>query len=150
VANKPEKPLRVSVWAGYEEDLAQIAAQLPPNARRYALASWHCDLTDHRCIHDSRVEVISVVEQKRAVGIVIRLTGAHQDRHLLLKFLSVRRYSMEHPAAEPGRHKDAGHGDVLDDSFKLTPDGYVVYSLRMEFGNIEIEAKDIQFSQQPI
>lgn len=147
---KPEKSLRVSVWAGYEQDLAPIAAQLPLNARKYALASWHCDLTDHRCIHDSRVEAISVVEQKRAVGMVIRLLAAHQDRHILLKFLSVRRYSIEHPAPEPGQSSEAGHGDVLDDSFKLTPDGYVVYSLRMEFGNIEIEAKDLQFSQQPI
>jgi len=138
------------VWARYEEDLAPIAAQLPPNARKYALASWHCDLTDHRCIHDARVEAISIVEQNRAVGIVIRLMGAHQDRHILLKFPSVRRYSVEHPAPEAGRQDEAGHGDVLDDSFKLTPDGYVVYSLRMEFGNTEIEAKDIQFTQQPI
>jgi hypothetical protein len=149
VATRREKQLRVSVWARYEDDLAPIAAQLPVNARKYALASWHCDLTDHRCIHDATVEAISVIEKKRALGIVIRLLGAHQDRHLLLKFPSVRCYSIEHPAPESSGANNA-HGDVLDDSFKVTPDGYVVYCLRMEFGTVEIEAKDIQFSQQPI
>ena len=157
MADKPEKPLRVSVWARYEDDLAPIAGQLPANARKYALASWHCDVTDHRCIHDSWIEAISVVEtglgerkQKRALGIVIRLLGSHQDRHLILKFPGVRRYSIERPLAQMKRQEETGHGDVLDDSIKLAGDGYLVYTLRAEFGTVEIEAKDIQFSQQPI
>lgn len=149
--------MRVSVWAGYERDLAPIAAQLPANARKYALASWHCDVTDHRCIHDSRVELISVVEagagerkEKRALGIVIRLLAAHQDRHLILKFPDVRRYSMQRTVAQSTRQQETGHGDVLDDSIQLASGGYVLYILRAEFGTVEIEAKDIQFSQQPV
>lgn len=149
--------MRVSVWAGYERDLAPIAAQLPANARKYALASWHCDVTDHRCIHDSRVELITVVEagagerkENRVLGIVIRLLAAHQDRHLILKFPEVRRYSIQRNPAHPTRQAETGHGDVLDDSIKLAADGYVLYTLRAEFGTVEIEAKDIQFSQQPI
>jgi hypothetical protein len=156
VGTKPEKPLRVSVWARYEDELAPIAAKLPANARKYALASWHCDITDHRCIHDAWVEAISVVEtgvgerkQKRALGIVIRLLSAHQDRHLVLKFPGVRRYIIEHPRGDANR-QDQCHGDVLDDSIQLAPDGYVLYSLRMEFGRVEIEARDIELSQQPI
>lgn len=157
MAENPENSLRVAVWARYEDDLAPIAGQLPVNARKYALASWHCDVTDHRCIHDSWIELISVVEtgvgqrkEKRALGIVIRLLAAHQDRHLILKFPGVRRYSIERPPAQPKRPEQSGHGDVLDDSIKLAADGYVVYTLRAEFGTVEIEAKDIQFSQQPI
>ncbi|HEX5434392.1 MAG TPA: hypothetical protein VFY05_09165, partial [Candidatus Angelobacter sp.] len=61
-ASKPEKTLRVSLWAGYEDALALIASRLPVNARKYALASWHTDVTDHRCIHDAWIEAVSVVE----------------------------------------------------------------------------------------
>lgn len=157
MATKPEKSLRVSVWAKYEEELAPIAAKLPANARKYALAAWHCDITDHRCIHDSFVEAISIVEagahqrtEKRALGIVIRLLGAQQDRHLLLKFPGVRRYVIEHASPDSKRSEIAGHGDVLDDSIKLTPEGHILYTLRTEFGRVEIEAKDIEFSQQPL
>ena len=157
MAKTPEKSLRVAVWAGYEDDLAAIAEQLPANARKYALAGWHCDVTDHRCIHDAHVEAIGVVEsgsgerkQKRALGLVVRLMGAHQDRYLILKFPSVRRYSIERNASDPARENESGHGDVLDDSIKLASAGYVLYSMRLEFGRIEIEANDIQFSQQRI
>lgn len=157
MANTPAKSLRVSVWAGYEDDLALIAEQLPANARKYALASWHCDVTDHRCIHDAHVETIGVVEsgtgerkEKRSLGLVVRLLGAHQDRYLILKFPSVRRYSVERTPSDSARENETGHGDVLDDSLKLASGGYVLYSMRLEFGRLEIEAKDIQFSQQPI
>ena len=156
VASKPEKSLRVALWAGYEDALAPIAARLPANARKYALAAWHCDVTDHRCIHDAWVEAISVVEggsgprkEKRSLGVVIRLLGAHHDRYLILKFPGVRRYLIEHPLMEEQR-RNVAHGDVLDDSIQLTSDGAILYSLRMEFGRVEIEAKDVGFSQLPI
>jgi hypothetical protein len=157
VPSKPEKSLRVSLWAGYEEALAPIASRLPANARKYALASWHRDVTDHRCIHDAWIEAISVVEdgsgirkEKRAMGIVIRLLSAHQDRRLILKLPGVRRYIIERPLIEGQSRNDAGHGDILDDSIQLTSDGYILYSLRMEFGRLEIESKDVEFSQLPI
>lgn len=144
------------MWARYEEELAPIASRLPAGARKYALAAWHCDITDHRCIHDASVEAISVVEagsgnagEKRAMGIVVRLLAAHHDRHLLLKATGVRRYTVEHPSPNT-KLTDRGHGDVLDDSIRLTPDGHVLYSLNMEFARLEVEAKDIEFSQQPV
>lgn len=157
MASKPEKSLRVRLWAGYEEALAPIASRLPANARKYALAAWHCDVTDHRCLHDAWVEAISVVEsgsgprkEKRGMGIVIRMLGAHQDRHLILKLPGVRRYVIERPLMEDANRDNTGHGDVLDDSIELTPGGYILYSLRLEFGRVQIEAKDVEFSQLPV
>ena len=157
MAAKPEKPLRVTLWAGYEDSLALIASRLPANARKYALASWHTDVTDHRCIHDAWIETVSVVEggtgprkEKRGMGIVIRLLSAQQDRRLILKLPGVRRYLIERPLIEGPRGEAAGHGDVLDDSITLTAEGSILYSLRAEFGRIEVEAKDIEFSQQPV
>jgi hypothetical protein len=151
VDRKPEKSLGV-LWATYEDELAPIASKLPANAREYALAPWHCDPTDHRCIHDSWVEAINVVEsgagerkQKRTLGLVIRLLGAYHDRYLFLKFSGVQSYAIEHSSNT--NHGKRGHGDVLDDSIQLTPQGYVLYSLRMEFGRVEIEAKDLEFSE---
>lgn len=156
MAKQPEKPLRELLWGAYEEDLAPIVSQLPVDARKYALASWHCDPTDHRCIHDAWVETISVVEagtgarkEIRSMGVVIRLLAAHHDRRLILKFPGVRRYSVQRLQSQFDR-PNAGHGDVLDDSIKLASDGYLLYTLRTEFGTVEIEAKDLQFSQQPI
>jgi hypothetical protein len=157
VATKPEKSLRVALWAGYEDALASIASRLPAHARKYALAAWHCDVTDHRCIHDAWIEAISVVEsgtgprkEKRGMGIVMRLLSAYHDRYLILKFPGVSRYRIEHPLSEEKRRSDVAHGDVLDDSIQLTSNGTLLYSMRMEFGSIEIEAKDVEFSQIPI
>jgi hypothetical protein len=155
--SEPHQPTRVLVWATHEQDVARIASKLPVNARKYALAAWHCDLTDRRCIHDAWVEQIIVVErgsgerkQLRSLDIAIRLLGAHRDRHLILKFPSISHYIIDRPHSDSKRQDTAGHGDVLDDSIKLTGDGQVLYTLRLEFGKIEIAAKDIQFSQTPL
>ena len=86
----------------------------------------------------------------RALEIAIRLLGAHLDRHLTLKFFSVRHFTIERPLSDSKLQDVAGHGDVLDDSIKISADGDVIYRLRTELGNIEIEAKDIQFSQEPL
>lgn len=157
MASKPEKSSEESLWARYEDELAPIAPRLPANAREYALAPWHCDPTDPRCIHDSWVEAISVVEsgagerkQKRAVSLEIRLLSAYHDRRLLLKFPGVRRYTIEHSSPNVNRPEERGHGDVLDDSIRLARGGYVLYSLRMELGKVEIEAKDLEFSEAQI
>jgi hypothetical protein len=158
VAKKAEsQPTRVLIWATYEQDVAQIASKLPEAARKYALAAWHCDLTDRRCIHDTWIEKIDIVESgsggpgdTRSLEISIRLLGAHRDRHLILKFLSVRHYTIERPLSDSKRQDTAGHGDVLDDAIKISADGDVIYTLRMELGRIEIAAKDIQFSQEPL
>ena len=157
MAKKAEsQPTRVLIWATYEQDVAQIASRLPADARKYALAAWHCDLTDRRCIHDTWIEKIDVVESgsggpgdTRSLEISIRLLGAHRDRHLILKFPSVRHYNIERPLSDSKRQHVAGHGDVLDDLIKIA-DGDVIYTLRMELGKIEIAAKDIQFSQEPL
>src|SRR5476651_1444004 len=92
---EPHQPTRVLVWATYEQDVAQIASRLPENARKYALAPWHCDLTARRCIHDALVEQVIIVEkgsgdpgQPRSLDIAIRLLGAHRDRHITMKFPS--------------------------------------------------------------
>ena len=154
---EPHQPTRVLVWATYEQDVARIASKLPEAARKYALAPWHCDLTDRRCIHDALVEQVIVLErgssepgQPRGLDIAIRLLGAHRDRHITLKFPSVRHYSIDRPLSDSKRQDVAGHGDVLDDSIQLGTNGSVIYGLRTEFGKIEIEAKDIQFSQEPL
>lgn len=101
VADNSEEPSPGSTWAKYEAELAPIAARLPANAREYALATWHCDPSDHRCIHDSWVETINVVEsgegerkRTRALGLIIRLLGAYHDRHLLFKFSGVQPYAI--------------------------------------------------------
>jgi hypothetical protein len=154
---EPHQPTRVLVWATYEQDVARIASKLPENARKYALAPWHVDLTDRRCIHDALVKQVIIVErgsgepkQPRSLDIAIRLLGAHRDRHITLKFPSVSHYTIDRPLSDSKRQDVAGHGDVLDDSITLTADGHVLYSLRLELGKIEIAAKDIQFSQEAL
>jgi hypothetical protein len=159
VSRKAEihQPTRVLVWATYENEVAQIASGLPVNARKYALAAWHCDLTDRRCIHDALVEQVIIVEsgsgdpgERRRLDIAVRMLGAHRDRHLTLKFPLVSHYCIDRPLSDSKRQDVAGHGDVLDDSIKLTADGHLLYTLRLELGKIEIAAKDIQFSQEPL
>lgn len=145
------------LWATYEKDVAQIAGQLPPKARAFALAPWHCDVNDHRCLHDSWIENIDVREhasgsrhEHRSVQISVRFLGAYHDRYLTLRFSSVRRYSIERPLKWETRQQIVGHGDVLEDAIRVGEEAHVVYSLQLEFGHVEIEAKDIEFSEELI
>jgi hypothetical protein len=103
------------------------------------------------------VEQVIIVErgsgerkQLRSLDIAIRLLGAYHDRHFILKFPSVSHYTIDRPHSDSKRQDTAGHGDVFDDSIQLTADGHVLYTLRLELGKIEIAAKDIQFSQEPV
>jgi hypothetical protein len=149
-------PSKQTLWATYNRDVAQIADRLPPKAREFALAPWHCDVTDHRCLHDAWIENIDVREsasgsrhENRSVEISIRFLGAYHDRHLTLRFSSVRRYSIERPLKWKSRQQIVGHGDVLEDAIGVDEEGYLAYSLRLEFGQIAIEAKDLEFSEEP-
>jgi hypothetical protein len=147
------------LWATYEKDVAQIAHELPAKAREFALADWHCNPEDHRCLHDSWIESIVVEEkssgdpkQYRSVDILVFLLGAYHDRRLALKFRSVRQYSIDRFILDPtgNRQELVGHGDVMEDAIELSDSGYITYSLRLEFGSIRIEAKDIEFSEELI
>lgn len=141
------------LWATYEDDVAEIAERLPSKAREFALAPWHCDANDPRCLHDAWIETVDIKEnssgarhENRKSEISIRLLGAYHDRYLKLRFIDVRRYSM---GQHPGRPSVA-HGDVLEDAISLAEESYILYSLHLEFGGIQIEAKDIEFLEEPI
>ena len=146
------------LWATYEHDIAAIAERLPPNAREFALAKWHRDPQDHRCIHDSWIEELKVKEiasgdrqDHRMLEVSVRLLGAYHDRYLVLSYSAVRLYSLTRSTLGSTfvRHTVA-HGDLLDDSFAMTEDGYIIHKIRLEFGLFEIEAKDIKFSEELI
>jgi len=87
-------------------------------------------------------------DKERSVEISIRFLGAYNDRHLILRFPSVRSYIIKRPLRSEKRQKVVGHGDVLEDAINIGDQHHVVYSLRLEFGLIEIESKDIEFSEE--
>src|SRR5215471_25444 len=145
------------LWATYKQDVEQLAGRLPAKAREFALAPWHCNPEDHRCLHDSWIERIDIEEiasgsrhEHRTVEISIRFLGAYHDRYFTLRFPLVRRYSVERPLRWDKRQQIVGHGDVLDDAISIGEESYLIYSLHLEFGRIEIEAKDIEFSEELI
>jgi hypothetical protein len=69
---------------------------------------------------------------------------------LQLRFPSVRRYYLERPILWEKRQQIVAHGDVLEDAIQVGQNGFIVYSIRLEFGLIEIESNDVEFSEEPI
>src|SRR5712664_461435 len=114
----------------YREYLQSIKERLPLSAFEFATAAWHYDYSDHRCLHDSWVESLTIKEREsgerlhhRSLSISARLFGAFHDGHVLLDYADVYMYSLEGPKAR------AGHGDWLVDEIRLSENGLVLHEV---------------------
>jgi hypothetical protein len=133
-------------WSRYTKYLAGVKDRLPSDVYEFALAPWHYDPADHRSLHDSWVEELTVVEAPavraddfhegpiavdvRQMAIHVRLLGAYHDGHTTLWYTGVRRYELEGVTEVDERGpRMRGHGDWLLDEVRLAPSGAVLHEV---------------------
>lgn len=136
-ADDPRKVLAgIDRYCAY---LESVRHGLPAEVFELASPSWRFDFTDHRCLHDSWVEKVSIDErssqrstERRSVEITIRLLGAFHDGYTTLRYEGVTAYQIflnrmpndGRPAAPV-----AGHGDWMVDELRLDDAGAVVHEI---------------------
>ncbi len=145
-------------WEDYRAYLASIRAQLPPSVYDFAIADWHYDHDDPRCLHDAWVETLTVLEpstgerkQYRQLRIRIRLLSAHHTGYIELKYDDVSGYSLRKPVVAQPEHAVDGHGDLSVDEIRLSSRGHVIHEIEfMDGSRWSIECRDLHYTWQPI
>ena len=142
-------------WKKYKHYLLNIKHKLRPATREFALAEWHYDTSDPRCLHDAWLESVTLQEsaisddlQDRRQVIVIRLLGAYHDGHIELTYHEVSSYTFD----QPYRWVQEGmvnrcHGDWLVDEVRLSDNGKIIHEIEWENrGHWIVECGDIKYS----
>jgi hypothetical protein len=140
----------------YRKYLDEVRGRLPAQAQAFAEADWHYDHRNHRCPHDSWVDVVTIEEiasgdrsEVRSLEIKVRLLAAYHDGHILLRYDGVERYSMTR-VPKRGR-PTVGHGDWLMDEIRLSDEGLVAHEVIFsEGGRWLIECADVTCEWRPI
>lgn len=102
----------------YREYLEGLRERLASSAFEFALAGWHYDHHDHRCLHDSWVEEIKIRENSegerghiRRLEISLLLFGASHDGTTELTYVDVQSYSIGLPSSASLRKTHVVHAD---------------------------------------
>jgi hypothetical protein len=126
--------------AEYRIYLESVRGQMPESAYAFAMADWHYDHSDHRCLHDAWVRQVDVKEvgsgarlSDRHVDLGTELLGAYQDGLVRLQYIGVEAYLIELPqqAIKASRR---GHGDWLIDEVSLNQAGGVRHEVFFSTG----------------
>jgi hypothetical protein len=131
----------------YEEYLASVRRELPREVFELASSRWRFDFTDHRCLHDSWIESVSIDEgsqsdalDSRSVEITMRLLGAYHDGHTILHYSGVKSYQLAMNSAnrrsggELNNLAITGHGDWLMDEIRLGNGRDVIHEILLSTG----------------
>ena len=143
----------------YREYLESIRNQLPANIYQFAVADWKLDFRDHRCLHDSWIESVTVrevpsveEENDRQTEVALRLQGAFHDGDTTLVYRGVCNYEMRLRGRVDGR-RNAGlrrhenHGDWLIDEIRLGSATTVVHEILFSSGaSWVIEFRSLEYS----
>jgi hypothetical protein len=144
-------------WREYAQYLESVRKSFPKSAFEFATASWrHSD--DHRCLHDSWVESLTLSEpssgerhEERAIEIQVRLLGSYHDGHMTVNYRGVQSYSLETPLEFKLPPLHVGHGDWLYDEVRLSKRNFVLHEVEFSRGSRWlIECKDIDWKWEPI
>ena len=144
-------------WQEYAQYLESVRELMPRSAFEFATASWR-DNVNHRCLHDSWVESLTLAEpsqgdrhQNRSLEIHVRLLGSYHDGHTTISYREVQSYSLETPLEFKLPPLDVGHGDWLYDEVRLSEHKFVVHEVEFSRGSRWlIECKDIDWKWAPI
>ncbi|MHB1131521.1 MAG: hypothetical protein ACYC4L_03950 [Chloroflexota bacterium] len=140
----------------YRRYLESVKDQLPSSAYEFATAPWHWDVEDHRTLHDSWVESLSVSEvhpednvKQRGVTIAVRLLGPYHDIYTDMTYLEVSSYSLTLPrlssVVPAWSQVRTRHDDWLGDEVRVTDDNRIEHEIVFGFGGRWlIECTDIR------
>ncbi|KOC88151.1 hypothetical protein [Winslowiella iniecta] len=133
--------------SAYPDYVDSIKGSVPENALQYMMASWHYDHRDPKCLHDSRIEKLCILESNsgdfRVTDIKLLLQGAYGNR-MCLSYSNVFSYSIEKKKCE-WPVDDYSHGDWLIDEIILSDDGFLMHEIIFTDAVINIKHKDVQY-----
>jgi hypothetical protein len=140
VLDRSSRPKEIDkTFAEYRGYIESVRSKLPVSAYKFAVADWHYDATDHRCLHDSWVESLQIREPStgnrhhvRETEITVRLLGAYHDGSLELSYSGVCSYSLS--GKIPAQPK-TGHGDWLTDEIRLSDEDFVLHEIVFSSGS---------------
>lgn len=130
-------------WDDYMAYLQTVKTKLPSNVYEFATASWHYDPRDHRSLHDSWVERLSVREiahaernRARVLALEIELLAPYHDGSTTLVYETVTRYELLLPAGATQGHRPVPqwHGDWNVDEIRLSAAGNVEHEILFSTG----------------
>ena len=144
-------------YDAYRAYLGSVRNALPTSAYEFATASWREDNEDHRNVHDSWVESLTILEpssgerhENRSLEIHVRLLGPYHDGHMVLIYRGVQSYELSAPQAFKGPPLNVGHGDWLADEVRLSESNLVQHEVEFSRGTSwSIECRDIEWAWHP-
>jgi hypothetical protein len=151
-----EPKLIKQAFVNYFEYIEELKDKFPKAALEFATAEWHYNPENHRCLHDSWLESLSIDEvgrgsrfEIREVSLKLRLFGAYHDGYTELVYSDLRHYEINLLQTKISPH--IGHGDWLDDEIRLSSDGYILHEIEFSSGkNWRIESKGFEHSWKPL
>jgi hypothetical protein len=112
------------------------ASRFPPRTLEFALASWHYDIADHRCPHDSWLEKLIISESpvglkvnQRGIMVDAQFLGAYHDGYFSIKYQQVKEYSLIKPMGDHRVQVPGGQGDWIVDELRISSRGLVVHEI---------------------
>ncbi len=148
---------RHEVYLRYLESTKDL---LPPSSFTFATASWHWDVNDHRCLHDSQLESLDLTELHsqgdpgdRRINVKVDLLGPFHDKRIHLEYLNVTKYelTMSKKTSPWPSSPSTTHGDWLIDEVRLSEDGNVENEIIFSLGaRWIIECSDIRYYWEDI
>ncbi len=109
--------------------------RMPSGALALAAAPWHYDPSDHRCLHDSRLERLAVTARiGKGTTLSLRLLAPYGGI-TVLRYADVSSYTI--------RQKDSVESDWLIDEIRLTPTGEVIHEIAFTTGSLLIHCRDL-------
>lgn len=145
-------------WAMYRRELERIQRKLRPNTRAFAMAEWHYDPSDPRCLHDAWLEAVTISERAdpadaalRSLQIGVRLLGAYHNGFIELTYADVESYTLDMPyRRHPSAASRPSHGDWMVDEISFSQHGKIIHEIEWQNGgHWIIECNDIEYRWLP-
>jgi hypothetical protein len=151
ILSSPDTIKNKYIFAEYYRYLETVKDKMPSNAKEFAMAEWHYDLTNHKCPHDSWLESVTVREiatgprsEKRSIEIKIILLGANHNGYIEMTYKNVTHYLLNKPKNSENVAVSYGHGDWLIDEVRLSDTSSVIHDISFHGGsNWTIECDDL-------
>jgi hypothetical protein len=130
-------------WVAYRKYLFSVQGRLPVDVFEFATARWHYDPADHRSLHDSWLQDMTVAEEqlegaeesgRRRTTIELVLLAPYHDGVTTLFYSNVEAYTLSlQSSGEPNRHYST-HGDWLVDEIRLSEQSKVLHEISFSSG----------------
>jgi hypothetical protein len=126
---------------------------MPASALTFAMAEWHYDANDERCLHDSRMKSFVFFESvdakdRRCVDAKLVLLGAYEDREILLEYDRILGLRLDGGHSDKKEDSAGILGDLIIDEVRMTDAGLVLHDILFRSGaRWQLECENLTHSE---